>query len=527
MNTLAITRPQWPAVFGGLGFHNSEISTYRLMDKRHFDELVCKCYREISPGFMRCFAGYDDWTKEAMDDFADCYEQMEKWTDTPMYLAAGRAKLHFSEEEMERYCENVADRLEYLIKERDVKHLAYYCFSNELCQISHGVLNKNLPLFKRYHEMLYRAFQNRGLRVGLLATDASMDWSSIDWAIENMDQITKDYCGHYYEHNDNLDDLDFFEQWYERCHEYVKKAVKKEKRFILGEYGLTTGGNLKHYDGAISDVSTYLYDGRAAHSCLKHAEMVAASVNAGVHALAHWTFVDYPDPMVGPSFSDEYNELWSRYEPFGGGRFTIGYNKWGLLRWEEDGDHSPREHYWCVGMMSKYLKRNSRVLHVDSSNPLIRACAVYNRDRSVSAVIINRSKEAEELAVTLPFASDKPLRLYEYDTHNPPYNRFADLTDPVALCPVEDGVVKVALKPESVYVLTSDYLEKAAPVEAEILGVEGGVLRWAEVSDPNHCYYRVFDAETGEQIASTIALECDAQEGKTYRVLSVDRSGNI
>lgn len=527
MNTLAITRPQWPAVFGGLGFHNSEISTYRLMDKRHFDEIVCKCYREISPGFMRCFAGYDDWTKEAMDDFADCYEKMQKWTDTPMYLAAGRGKLHFSEEEMERYCENVADRLEYLIKERGVKHIAYYCFSNEMCQVSWGKLLKNLPLFKRYHEMLYRAFQNRGLRVGLLATDASMDWSSIDWAMENMDQITKDYCGHYYEHNDNLDDLDFFGQWYERCHEYVKKAVKKEKRFILGEYGLTTGGNLKHYDGAISDVSTYLYDGRAAHSCLKHAEMVAASVNAGVHALAHWTFVDYPDPMVGPSFSDEYNELWSRYEPFGGGRFTIGYNKWGLLKWEEDGDHSPREHYWCVGMMSKHLKRNSRVLHVDSSNALIRACAVYNRDKSVSAVIINRSKAVEELAVSLPFASDKPLRLYEYDTSNPPYNRFADLADPVALCPVEDGVVKVALKPESVYVLTSDYLEKTAPVEAEILGVEGGVLRWAEVSDPTHCYYRVFDAETGEQIASTIALECDAQEGKTYRVLSVDRSGNI
>ena len=60
MSQLTITRPQWPAVFGGLGFHNSEISTYRLMEKRHFDEIVCKCYREISPGFMRCFAGYDD-----------------------------------------------------------------------------------------------------------------------------------------------------------------------------------------------------------------------------------------------------------------------------------------------------------------------------------------------------------------------------------------------------------------------------------------------------------------------------------
>lgn len=523
MNTLTITRPQWPAVFGGMGFHNSEIGTYRLMDKRHFDELVCKCYRELSPGFMRCFAGYDDWTKEAMDDFADCYEQMQKWTDTPIYMAAGRGKLHFSEEEMERYCENVADRLQYLIEERGVKHLAYYCFSNEMCQVSWGKLLKDLPLFKRYHEMLFRAFQNRGLHIGLLATDASMDWSSIDWAIENMDQITKDYCGHYYEHDDDLDDLDYYQGWYERCHEYVMKAVKKEKRFILGEYGLTTGGNLNHYDGSIRDVSTYLYDGRAAHSCLKHAEMIAGAVNAGVFALAHWTFVDYPDPMCGPSFRDEYSAKWTAYEPFGGGRFTIGYNKWGLLKWEEDGDHSPREHYWCVGMIAKYLKRNSRILHVESSNPLIRACAVQNRDKSVSAVIINRSRQAETLRVSLPAA--KPLRVYEYDTHNPPYNRFGDLADPVAVVPVTDGSATVELKPESVYVLTSDYIEKAAPVEAEVIGVEDGVLRWLPVEDIHHCYYRVFDEEG--QVASTVATECDAQNGKSYRVFSVDMSGNV
>lgn len=523
MNQMTITRPQWPAIFGGVGFHNSEISTYRLMEKRHFDELVCKCYREISPGFMRCFAGYDDWTKEAMDDFADCYEQMEKWTDTPMYLAAGRGKLHFSEEEMEKYCENVADRLEYLIKERNVKHLAYYCFSNEMCQVSWGKLLTNLPLFKRYHEMLYRAFQNRGLRIGLLSTDASMDWSSIDWAIENMDQITKDYCGHYYEREYGLDDLTFYQNWYERCNEYVKKAVKKEKRFILGEYGLTTGGNLVHYDGAISDVSTHLYNGETAHSCLKHAEMIVGAVNAGVYAMAHWTFVDYPDPMVGPSYRDDYASKWTAYEPFGGGRFTIGYNKWGLLKWEEDGDHSPREHYWCVGMISKYLKRNSRVLRVECDNPLIRSCAVQNRDKSVSAVIINRSTAEEQLTVALPAA--KPVRVYEYDTHNPPYNRFGDLTAPVDVLAVENGCVTVTLKPESIYVLTSDYIEKTAPVEAEVLGVENGVLRWTEVADPNHCYYRVYQ-EDGTQIASTIALECDAEEGKTYRVVSVDTSGN-
>ncbi len=525
MNMLTLTRPQWPGLFGGIGFHNSEITMHRLMDKRHFDEMAVKCYRELSPGFMRCFAGYDDWTKEAMDDFADCYEQMQNWTDTPIYMAAGRGKLHFSEEEMERYCENVAERLAYLINERDVKHLAYYCFSNELGQVTGaGTLAKNLPLFKRYHEMLYRAFQNRGLHVGLLATDGAQDWTTVDWAMDNMNQITKDYCAHYYEAQYDLDDLSFYGDWMAKCSEYVQKAQRKEKRFILGEYGITTGGNLKFHKGAISDTSTFLYDGRAAKSCLKHAEMIAASVNAGVYALAGWTFVDYPDPIAGPSFADDYTANWTRYEPFGGGRFTIGYNKWGLLRWEEDGDHSARENYWCIGMIVKHLKRNSRVLDVESSNDLIRACAIQNRDQSVSAVIINRSKQAEELTVTLPKAPKQALRLYEYDTNHPPVNAFADLQPASGTYEADEKTVTITLKPESVCVLTDDYLVKTAPVEAEITGLEDGILRWNPVADPTHCYYRVY--ADGIQVASTVACECDAEENKKYRVLSVDRSGN-
>ncbi len=524
MNTLTITRPQWPMLFGGLGFHNSEISTYRLIDQRSFEQLVCKCYRELSPGFMRCFAGYDDWTKDAMDDFADCYEQMQKWTDTPMYLAAGRGKLHFSEAEMERYCENVAERLAYLINERNVKHLAYYCFSNELGQVTGMALSKNLPLFKRYHEMLYRAFQNKGLHIGLLATDGAQDWSTVDWAIENMDQITKDYCAHFYESEYSLDDLAFYEYWYEKCSEYVQKAVRKEKRFILGEYGITTGGNLKYHQAAISDVSTYLYNGEIAKSCLKHAELIAASVNAGVYALAQWTFMDYPDPMAGPSYADEYSANWTKYEPFGGGRFTIGYNKWGLLRWDENNDHSPRVSYWCIGMIVKHLKRNSRVLEVKSSNSLIRACDVQNRDGSVSVVIINRSENSEELTVTLPKHPHKALRLYEYDTSTPPHNPFGDLQAPRETVKAVGWDAAVVLKPGSIYVLTDDYIIKNKTVEAEIIGIDDGVLRWNAVSDPGHCYYRVY--ADGEQIASTIATECNINRNGVFKVLSIDKSGN-
>ena len=71
--------------------------------------------REISPGFMRTFAGYPDWTKESMDPVVDYFERMQKWTDAPVYFAAAKGQLHFNDAERRKYAENVAERLDYLV----------------------------------------------------------------------------------------------------------------------------------------------------------------------------------------------------------------------------------------------------------------------------------------------------------------------------------------------------------------------------------------------------------------------------
>ncbi len=534
MAELSIARPAYPAVFAGLGFHNSEASMYRLMDERHFNETICKCYRELSPGFMRTFAGFSDWTKEAMDDFAEYYEKMQKRTDTPIYMTPGRGKLHFSDDEMRRYAEDVAERLSYLVNEKDVRHLAYYCFSNELGQVTGGRLKDDLPAFKRYHEHLYRAFQNAGLNIGLLATDAAQDWSSLDWAMQNMDVLTKDYCAHYYERDYAVDDPSFYDFWVEKCRAMTDKAVKKQKHFILGEFGSSTV-NCKIFGAAVRDACSHFDDGETVKVCLKLSEMIIGAVNAGVFALAMWTFSDYPDPMNGPSFSDAYSSLWTRYEPFLGGGVNIRYNKWGLFRWEDDGDHSARAHYPCIGLLTKYLKRNAKVLETSSDDPLIRSCAVMNRDGSVSLALVSRKKEPVGLTLSLPARKrgyDKPFRVYEYDTNAPVLSPFADLPDPVLLCEAEDGVLRLTVRPESVLVVTDDYLVKTSPVTAEPAALENGRLSWRPVSDPNHCYYRVyFD---GSQIASTVGtslmLDGRAPEDASlsrFSVRSVDRSGNV
>ena len=557
MAEIKITRGQFPTYFGGFGFHNSEAMFYPLIEKEHFDQKICKCYREISPGFMRTFGGYSDWTKEHMDAFAEYYEKMQKWTETPMYFACAKGKYHFSDEERMQYAEDVAKNLDYLINEKNVKQLRYYCFSNEMSMNDWGGLLKDLPLFKKYHEMLFRAFQNRGLRIGLLSTDASniKNWGTLDYAIENMKQISEDFCLHAYVQEYDIDDPDFYQWFYKLCYDTCVKCCKCDgKRFILGEFGIKrmTGSeedSLIRKNGVIKDVTTFFYTGEGAYAALMYAEAALAAINAGVFAMVIWTFVDYPDPYTCHyAERDPYAKKWAMCEPFISETQDIKYNKCGLMKWEDDGDYSVREMYWCLGLISKYCKRNAKVLDIENDDPLVRITALLNRDGSVSLAVVNRHTEPTPLNIKLDLKHierQQPLRVYEYDSRNVCMNEFGDLQDYSALLDLKDGEVEYTLLPESLTVLTTDYKTRARAIYAKKVTRKGNLLTWQPVEDEEHCYYRVYRGKTPDfkpsiknQIASTVDTTLDFSarylddaaikrvEGSYYKVLSVDRSGN-
>ena len=529
MQAVMIRKERYTHMFGGMGFHNNEAMLYPVIEKEHFDQLLGKCFREAAPGFMRTFAGYANWTKESMDAFYEYYSRTQKVTDTPMYLAAAKGAIHFSEEEMEEYCEKVADNFVYLKKEKGMNHLRYYCFSNEMTRGMHGVLLKDLPTFKKYHQMLYRAFQNRDLQIGLLATDASgyPAWESMDWAIGNMAEITEDYCLHIYERDPDLENLDFYSFFYEKCLEKVEKALKNDgRRFILGEIGIQDGSKqVLGKKNVLLDVCRFYDDDwKRAYCALKMVEMAFAAINAGVFSMAYWSFTDYPDPY-SCAYSEKpgFAQKWGECERFISGTTDFKYNKWGFFRWEDDGDHSPREPWWAIAPMVKLYKRNSKVLTIDAGDDKLRCCGIYNLDGSVTVGIINRHKAEKEITLDTELFK-KPVRVYEYDPRNVPYNRFGDLQAPVAV--LDPKIPSYTLKPESIVYFTTDYQEKAETVEAANLQVSDGKLTWAPVTDENHCYYRVF--ADGVQIASTIACDLPVEsETATYEVKSVDQWGNI
>ena len=539
VNKIIIWKHEYAHTFGGVGFHNNDATMYHIIENEHFNQYICKCYRELSPGFMRTFAGFSDWTKEAMDEFADYYEKMQKWTDTPMYLTPGMGKIHFSDEAIRKYCEDVAERLNYLYNEKNVKHIRYYCFSNELSCSMYGVLRNNLPLLQKYHEELYAAFQKYNLPIGLLATDATeyKYWDTIDYAIKNMPAITEDFCVHIYEREHDIYDEGLYDFFAEKCRAVVDKSIQCfGKRVILGEVGIQkNAGQLTFNKGAVIDTCRYFADKREESYCgLMLTEMAFAAINSGIFALAYWSYVDHPDPYscAYSSGTDEYARKWGEAERFFSTTADSKYNKWGFLKWNDElKDYGPRSHYWCIGLLAKFFRRNSKVLDIECPDKNVRACGILNRNGSVTVGFVNRNKTETQISLSTELFK-KDIRVYEYDANNVPYNKFADLQNFTEI--VDRNNPTYTLKPESVTYFTTDYITKDKPVYASDVALENGVISWNEVADDNHCYYRVFTSDEKDfvpsmqnQIASTVSTMLKSKDVKKYiKVLSVDRSGN-
>ena len=108
-------KPTQRWLWGGFGFHNSEATMTPMMSEEFRDQRVLKTFREISPTYSRVFAGYWDWTREAMDRFADYYDATFRRAGTTLYVVPGRMPVITDDFDAAKYCEAVATRLEYLV----------------------------------------------------------------------------------------------------------------------------------------------------------------------------------------------------------------------------------------------------------------------------------------------------------------------------------------------------------------------------------------------------------------------------
>ena len=192
--------------FGGVGFHAFQHSFPA--SATEMDEVIYKRWRELNPSFVRMTHRYA-WDQAMLDQMAVHLSRMKE-TGAEAYITTWDPPQTQNDAERRAFARRIADHLEYLIRDKGLTNIHYYCMTNELTLTAWGSMVKDLPTFKAYHQALYDEFKARKLPVGLVATDASPQsyWWTNEWAAQNMDDITAIYCGHHYVDGHELGDAE-------------------------------------------------------------------------------------------------------------------------------------------------------------------------------------------------------------------------------------------------------------------------------------------------------------------------------
>jgi hypothetical protein len=491
--------------FCGVGFHVFD-HTFATTPELE-DTVIAKRWREIRPSFARMNHSWD-WDRATLDKVAD-YILRLKATGTEVYMTTWGPKQTQPGPERREYAKRVVDNLEYLVQERGCYNLRWYCMTNELSLEQWGSLAGDMPTFKDYHQCLYDELRARDLGIGLLASDASplSYWHTIQWAADNMDDITAIYGGHHYLNDWPLTDERFYPWFLKQLQAGRAIAQAKGKHFILGEFGCKQDG--RTVDGVKLDRCVYFDTPDEPLIGIQLCEAAIAAVNAGIYAMGNWTYADFPD---------EYNPHY--------------INKWGMFRWSGS-DFGTRPHYYAYGLMTRYFRGPSTVFEVESDDPYLRVCAVQdNVTEAYSIAVVSRYPRDVRVALALGARSpDLRFRKYVYDPARPPVNPFGDLQPPEAVVRMEEGRLRDTIGAGTLTVYTTAWHEHApSPVtnlRTERTGEGHTMVKWEAPPEPDIAYYRVYAGE--EQIVSTVAtehLDRSGIAGRRYRVIAVDDSGN-
>jgi len=524
-STIHVTNQVTNEKYGGIGFH--VIFHTRKPTQWRYEQVFAKRWRELNPSFARV-TDSPTWGQKELDETFKYLEVMKN-TNTEIYLTSfGVSSINEYKNELD-YVKKEVDNIEYLIQNKGFNNINYYCMTNELSieEWASMVKNNELDRFKRIHQLFYDELKVRDLEVKLLATDASpfVYWPTIEWATENMDEITGVYGGHHYINSYDLDDLSFYDFFLDKMKWGANLAKSKNKKFIMGEFGPKQGSffmDSVYYDGLIyNNTPLEPYVG------IQIAEAIMAQINGGIYASSYWTFCDIPG--IPPSRE-----------------FGYRVNKWGVFKWYFD-DHTTRPTYYALGLLTRFFRGPAEVYDVNSTDTLLRVSAIKNLENgSHSIAVINRHRKPQPFELSFEDQlTDKEFRKYVYDPENVPFNYFGDMQGHSKKISLSDKHFTDSVPAYSLVVYTTNYDEEA-PAKVEGLRVtkrevdkrEANVLSWNANMENDLCYYRIYrslneDVEIvpRNQIASTVSTEHADKRIRNlppyyYKVIAVDKSGN-
>lgn len=506
--------------FTGVGYHAEMFLDS--VTPEFFDQVIAKRWRELNPGFARIF---HHWARRQpgvrdqahLDALLKQILFMKESAGTEIYLTTSSPKDTAEGPEREAYAKAAIDELAYLL-ERGATNITTYNMSNELSMGRWAAMVRDLPKFKDYHRLMHAEIARRGLKIALLSTDASPinNWHTLEWAAQNMDDITEVYGGHHYANDHAPGDLAFYGWFREKVAGAVKLARSKGKEFILGEFG--PAQYLQHKYGVRWDAQRYFDTPLEPLSGLQTAEAALAAMNGGARAMGYWTFMDYPE-------SDR--------------NFV---NHWGLFQYMKNGG-LVRAPYYSYGMMSKYFRGPATVYEAAVSDPLIRSGIARHRETGRwSVAVISRAETPVTVSVRLPDgAGNLALRKYVYEAASPPKTEDGDLQPHSSVVRAAGGRFTDTAAPLSFNIYTGYYDDDppsaATGLKAQIVSYAPGgqqemraqKLTWTPSTSSDVIYYRIF--YDGRRIGSTVSPEYTDGDvrraaGHKYAVVAVDSSGN-
>lgn len=501
--------------FGGVGFH--AFHHVFPASQAELDQVIYKRWRELNPAFVR--VNHDShWTAAQLDQAALHFQRMQE-TGAEIYLTTWSAPEPTGDAALHSYAHKVADQIEYLVRQKGITNLHYYCIANELTMGEWGKLAQDLPQFKAYCQAFYDEFKERKLDIGLLATDASpvSYWWTVEWAAQHMDDITAVYGGHHYFSEHLPSDERFYPWFLNQLRGMTALARTKGKNFILGEFGSKQDG--RTINGVKMDVCVHWDTPEEPFVALQLAEATVGMLNAGGYALAYWTFADLPD---------EYNQNYR--------------NKWGVYKCSGS-DRSTRSVYYGYGLLTKFLHGPATVVRVESSDPRLRVAALrHHGTGSWAVVVVNRNLRSVPVALAFTGQSlTGDFRKYVYDPAHVPQHPFGDLPPAAEVVSMRGGRLEDRVEAQSLAVYTSAFdCTAPAPVTGlEVVTSAGGnkQVKWQPNQEADLCYYRVyrhtgdrFDPQSAHQVGSTVATEfldeSPSEREQHYYVVAVDQTGN-
>jgi hypothetical protein len=92
--------------------------------------VVGKRWRELNPSFARMNHSWD-WSPEQVETVAR-HMAFFQTTGTQLYLATWNPKDTTTDAERKAYAKLIVDELEYLVRQKGLTNIRYYCMTNEL-----------------------------------------------------------------------------------------------------------------------------------------------------------------------------------------------------------------------------------------------------------------------------------------------------------------------------------------------------------------------------------------------------------